>query len=150
MRLTIQRVTEASVLISQEVKSSIKQGLVILLGICEEDSFSDIDWLCKKIIAMRIFSDEQNKMNKSIIDVNGEILLISQFTLYASVKKGNRPSYIRAASPSEAIPLYEQFKVHLEASLGKSIATGEFGADMKVHLCNDGPVTINIDSKNRE
>ena len=105
MRLTVQRVAEASVIINREVKSSVKQGLVILIGICKEDSFSDIDWLCKKVIAMRIFSDEQGKMNKSIIDVNGEILLISQFTLYASVKKGNRPSYIRAASPSIAIPL---------------------------------------------
>ena len=150
MRVTIQRVSEASVLINQKVKSEIKQGLVVLLGISADDSFDDIEWLCKKIIALRIFSDEQGKMNQSLLDVDGQILLISQFTLFASTKKGNRPSYIRSAHPDIAIPLYEAFHKCLEKLLDKQISTGEFGADMKVSLCNDGPVTINIDSKTRE
>ena len=150
MRVTIQRVSEASVLINQQVKSEIKQGLVVLLGIRAEDGIDDVEWLCKKIAALRVFSDEQGKMNKSLSDVDGEILLISQFTLFASTKKGNRPSYIRSAHPDIAIPLYEEFHKCLEQLLGKEIATGEFGADMKVCLCNDGPVTINIDSKRRE
>ena len=150
MRVTIQRVSEASVLINQKVKSEIKQGLVVLLGISEDDCLNDIEWLCKKIIALRVFSDEQGKMNKSLLDVNGQILLISQFTLFASTKKGNRPSYIRSAQPDIAIPLYEAFHKCLEKLLDKQISTGEFGADMKVSLCNDGPVTINIDSKTRE
>jgi len=150
MRVTIQRVSEASVLINQKVKSEIKQGLVVLLGISADDSLDDIEWLCKKIIALRVFSDEQRKMNQSLLDVDGQILLISQFTLFASTKKGNRPSYIRSAHPDIAIPLYEAFHKCLEKLLDKQISTGEFGADMKVSLCNDGPVTINIDSKTRE
>ena len=150
MRVTIQRVSEASVLINQKVKSEIKQGLVVLLGISSDDSLDDIEWLCKKIIALRVFSDEQGKMNQSLLDVDGQILLISQFTLFASTKKGNRPSYIRSAHPDIAIPLYEAFHKCLEKLLDKQISTGEFGADMKVSLCNDGPVTINIDSKTRE
>ena len=150
MRVTIQRVSEASVLINQKVKSEIKQGLVVLLGISADDGLDDIEWLCKKIIALRVFSDEQGKMNQSLLDVDGQILLISQFTLFASTKKGNRPSYIRSAHPDVAIPLYEAFHKCLEKLLDKQISTGEFGADMKVSLCNDGPVTINIDSKTRE
>ena len=150
MRVTIQRVSEASVLINQKVKSEIKQGLVVLLGISVDDCLDDIEWLCKKIIALRVFSDEQGKMNQSLLDVDGQILLISQFTLFASTKKGNRPSYIRSAHPDIAIPLYEAFHKCLEKLLDKQISTGEFGADMKVSLCNDGPVTINIDSKIRE
>ena len=150
MRVTIQRVSEASVLINQKVKSEIKQGLVVLLGISADDRSDDIEWLCKKIIALRVFSDEQGKMNQSLLDVDGQILLISQFTLFASTKKGNRPSYIRSAHPDVAIPLYEAFHKCLEKLLDKQISTGEFGADMKVSLCNDGPVTINIDSKTRE
>ena len=150
MRVTIQRVSEASVLINQKVKSEIKQGLVVLLGISADDSLDDIEWLCKKIIALRVFSDEQGKMNQSLLDVDGQILLISQFTLFASTKKGNRPSYIRSAHPDIAITLYEEFHKCLEQLLDKQIVTGEFGADMKVSLCNDGPVTINIDSKTRE
>ena len=150
MRVTIQRVSEASVLINQKVKSEIKQGLVVLLGISEDDCLDDIEWLCKKIIALRVFSDEQGKMNQSLLDVDGQILLISQFTLFASTKNGNRPSYIRSAHPDVAIPLYEAFHKCLEKLLDKQISTGEFGADMKVSLCNDGPVTINIDSKTRE
>ena len=150
MRVTIQRVSQASVLINQKVKSEIKQGLVVLLGISADDRSDDIEWLCKKIIALRVFSDEQGKMNQSVSDVDGQILLISQFTLFASTKKGNRPSYIRSAHPDIAIPLYEAFHKCLEKLLDKQISTGEFGADMQVSLCNDGPVTINIDSKTRE
>ena len=150
MRVTIQRVSEASVLINQKVKSEIKQGLVVLLGISVDDCLDDVKWLCKKIIALRVFSDKQGKMNQSLLDVDGQILLISQFTLFASTKKGNRPSYIRSAHPDVAIPLYEAFHKCLEKMLDKQISTGEFGADMKVSLCNDGPVTINIDSKTRE
>ena len=150
MRVTIQRVSEASVLINQKVKSEIKQGLVVLLGISADDCLDDVKWLCKKIIALRVFSDEQGKMNQSLLDVDGQILLISQFTLFASTKKGNRPSYIRSAHPDVAIPLYKAFHKCLEKLLDKQISTGEFGADMKVSLCNDGPVTINIDSKTRE
>ena len=150
MRVTIQRVSEASVLINQKVKSEIKQGLVVLLGISADDGLDDIEWLCKKIIALRVFSNEEGKMNQSLLDVDGQILLISQFTLFASTKKGNRPSYIRSAHPDIAIPLYEEFHKCLEKHLDKQISTGKFGADMKVSLCNDGPVTINIDSKIRE
>ena len=150
MRVTIQRVSEASVMINQKVKSEIKQGLVVLLGISEDDCLDDIEWLCKKIIALRVFSDEHGKMNQSLLDVDGQILLISQFTLFASTKKGNRPSYIRSAHPDIAIHLYEAFHKCLEKLLDKQISTGEFGADMKVSLCNEGPVTINIDSKTRE
>jgi D-tyrosyl-tRNA(Tyr) deacylase len=150
MRVLIQRVTEASVTIEGEVKSAIGPGLLVLLGIETEDNAEDIDWLCKKVIQLRIFSDEDDKMNLSVLDIQGQILVISQFTLHASTKKGNRPSYIKAARPEIAIPLYEQFVEQLSSVLGQAVGTGEFGADMKVRLLNDGPVTIWIDSKNRE
>ena len=150
MRLTIQRVSEASVLIHHKLKSKINHGLLILLGVGTDDAEEDVEWLCNKLVALSIFSDEDGKMNKSIMDVNGDILLISQFTLFASTKKGNRPSYIRSARPEIAIPLFKAFHKRLEVLLCKPVATGEFGADMKVLLCNDGPVTLNIDSKNRE
>mgnify|MGYP003688927581 FL=1 len=150
MRLTIQRVREASVQINQKTTSQINQGLLVLIGIGTEDGEADIEWLCNKILALRIFSDGFGKMNKSIADVNGDILLVSQFTLFASTKKGNRPSYIRSARPDTAITLYRLFHNRLEVLLGKPVPVGEFGADMKVFLCNDGPVTLNIDSKNRE
>ncbi|SFB17609.1 D-aminoacyl-tRNA deacylase [Algoriphagus aquimarinus] len=149
MIVVIQRASEASVKIDGIVKASIGQGLMILVGIEEADGEEDISWLAKKILNLRIFPDENEVMNKSLLDVEGDILLISQFTLQASTKKGNRPSYIKAAKPDIAIPLYEKMILTLEADLGKSIGTGEFGADMKVSLVNDGPVTILIDSKNR-
>lgn len=150
MRVLIQRVAEASVTIEGNVKSAIGPGLLVLLGIENEDAVEDIDWLCKKIIQLRIFSDEEGKMNLSVLDTQGQILVISQFTLHASTKKGNRPSYIQAARPEVAIPLYQQFVDRLSIALGQPVGTGEFGADMKVRLLNDGPVTIWIDSKNRE
>ena len=150
MRVLIQRVTEASVTIEGNVKSAIGPGLLVLLGIETEDATEDIDWLCKKIIQLRIFSDEEDKMNLSVQDIQGQILVISQFTLHASTKKGNRPSYIKAARPEVAIPLYEQFVDQLSIALGQPVGAWEFGADMKVRLLNDGPVTIWIDSKNRE
>lgn len=150
MRVTLQRVSEASVVINQELKSDIKGGLVVLLGISAEDSIEDIEWICNKICKLRIFADKEGKMNLSLIDVKGELLLISQFTLFASTKKGNRPSYIQSADPQIALPLYNEFILCMENKLNKTISTGEFGADMKVHLVNDGPVTINIDSKNKE
>lgn len=150
MRVVLQRVSEASVTINGNVKSQIGKGLLILLGIEAEDSQEDIDWLCGKISKMRIFNDAAGVMNESLLQVEGEALVISQFTLHASTKKGNRPSYIKAAGPDVAIPLYEQFVASLEKELGKKIGTGEFGADMKVALINDGPVTILVDSKNRE
>ena len=150
MKVVIQRVSEASVTIDNVVKASINRGYMILLGIEEADSVEDIDWLSKKTIGLRIFSDSEGKMNLDIKEVNGDILLISQFTLHAQTKKGNRPSYIKAARPEQAIPLYEQFIKQLGVELGKPIFTGEFGADMKVALVNDGPVTIIIDSKNKE
>ncbi|WP_339868761.1 D-aminoacyl-tRNA deacylase [uncultured Algoriphagus sp.] len=149
MIVVIQRVSEACVKIDEKLKAEISTGLMILVGIEESDNQEDIAWLSKKIVNLRIFPDENEVMNKSLLDINGEILLISQFTLHASTKKGNRPSYIKAARPDIAIPLYEQMIQTLEADLGKSIGTGEFGADMKVALVNDGPVTILIDSKNR-
>lgn len=149
MITVIQRASEASVKIDGTVKASIGQGLMILIGIEEADGDEDISWLTKKILNLRIFPDENGVMNKSLLDVDGEILLVSQFTLHASTKKGNRPSYIKAAKPDIAIPLYEQMIRTLEAELGKPIGTGEFGADMKVSLVNDGPVTILIDSKNK-
>lgn len=149
MIVVIQRVSEASVTIEGEVKSSIGTGLMILIGIENDDDQDDILWLSKKIVNLRIFPDEAGVMNKSLLDIDGEILLISQFTLHASTKKGNRPSYIKAARPEVAIPLYEKMIKTLELDLGKSIGTGEFGADMKVSLVNDGPVTIIMDSKNR-
>jgi len=150
MRIVIQRVSSASVTIEGTVKSSIQQGYVILLGVCEEDSMEDVEWLVKKVIGLRVFNDEQGVMNLSIMDVNGEILVISQFTLFASYKKGNRPSWFKAGSHEHSIPLYEAFCQRLSESLGKPVGTGEFGADMKVLLVNDGPVTICMDTKNKE
>ncbi|MDG1271036.1 MAG: D-aminoacyl-tRNA deacylase [Flavobacteriaceae bacterium] len=150
MRAIVQRVSEASVSVDQQVVGSINQGVLILLGIGTDDSEADADWLLQKIVALRIFNDADGVMNRSLIDVGGEALLISQFTLMAATKKGNRPSYIKAARSEQAIPLYEYCIDKLEKLLGQKIATGIFGADMKVHLLNDGPVTIPIDSKNRE
>lgn len=150
MRVVIQRTGHASVSIDGNCKSAIGKGLLILVGIEEADGQEDIDWLCKKIINLRVFDDENGVMNKSILDINGEILVVSQFTLHASTKKGNRPSYIKAAKPEISIPLYEQFCRDLSYALGKEIGTGEFGADMKVELMNDGPVTICMDTKNKE
>ncbi|RPD40132.1 D-aminoacyl-tRNA deacylase [Chitinophaga barathri] len=150
MRAVIQRVTQASVTIEGEIRSAIDSGLLVLLGIEDTDGPEDIAWLSGKIVNLRIFNDEAGVMNKSVLDTGGGILLVSQFTLHASTKKGNRPSYIRASKPDTAIPLYEQMKTQLEKDLGKPIGTGEFGADMKVALLNDGPVTIIIDTKNRE
>ena len=150
MRAVIQRVSRASVTIDGNIKSQIKTGLLVLLGIEENDTEKDIEWLVKKIIQLRIFSDADDKMNLSVQDINGDILLISQFTLFASTKKGNRPSFLRSAKPDIAIPLYEQFIGETEKQFGKKIFTGEFGADMKVELLNDGPVTIIIDSRNME
>ena len=150
MKTVIQRVKYASVTIDEKIKSSIKDGLLILVGIEEADSTEDIEWLSAKISNLRIFNDEQGVMNLSVKEINGEVLLISQFTLHASTKKGNRPSYIRAAKPEIAIPLYEKFITQMEFDLGKQIQTGIFGADMKVELLNDGPVTITIDTKQKE
>lgn len=150
MRVVIQRVTEASVTINQSKVASINNGLLILVGIIEEDTIDDIDWLCRKIVNLRVFGDDNNVMNLSIKDIDGEIIVVSQFTLHALTKKGNRPSYIKAARPEVAIPLYNLFKEKLNSALGKEIQSGEFGADMKVGLINDGPVTILIDSHNRE
>lgn len=150
MRLVIQRVSHASVTINGVCKSAIKEGLMILVGIEEADTKEDADWLCKKVIGLRVFDDENGVMNKSVMDINGEILIVSQFTLMASTKKGNRPSYIRAAGHETAIPLYEYFCSEVSKALGKEVGTGEFGADMKVELLNNGPVTILIDSKNKE
>lgn len=150
MRVIIQRVSEASVTINNHVYSHIKQGLLILVGIEDVDTSEDIDWLSKKIVQLRIFNDQEGKMNLSIQETDGDIIVVSQFTLYASTKKGNRPSYIKSAKPEIAIPLYQKFITQIEKDLGKQIKTGQFGADMQVHLLNDGPVTIFIDSKNRE
>lgn len=150
MRAVIQRVKNASVEINGKIKSSIGQGLLVLAGFEEADTTEDLEWLSKKIVQLRIFSDEQGLMNLSVQDVQGEILLVSQFTLHASTKKGNRPSYIKAAKPDIAIPLYQQFIRLVEIDLGKPVGTGEFGADMKVSLLNDGPVTILIDTKTKE
>ncbi len=149
MRAVIQRVSSASVTIDGIVKSSIGPGLLILLGIGHEDSQEDVDWLVRKIAGMRIFNDDAGVMNRSVMEVNGEALVVSQFTLMASTRKGNRPSYIGAAGHELAIPLYEQFCAALSAALGRPVGTGEFGADMKVALVNDGPVTICIDTKNK-
>lgn len=149
MIAVIQRVTEASVTIEGRIKGQIQQGFLVLLGITHTDTGEDTDWLAKKIVGMRIFSDEEGKMNLDLKTVNGNILLISQFTLHASTKKGNRPSFIEAARAEVAVPLYEQMIRRLSEELGRPIQTGEFGADMKVALLNDGPVTIVIDSKNR-
>ena len=150
MRIVIQRVSHASVTIDGVCKSSIQEGFMILVGIENADTQEDADWLCKKIVNLRVFDDENGVMNKSILDVDGNILVISQFTLHASYKKGNRPSYIYAAKPDIAIPLYEYFCQALQSALGKKIGTGEFGSDMKVELLNNGPVTICMDTKNKE
>jgi D-aminoacyl-tRNA deacylase len=150
MRAVVQRVSRASVTINNKVRSSIENGLLVLVGIEDADTPEDIVWLSGKIVNLRIFNDAAGVMNLSVKDNGGDILLISQFTLHAATKKGNRPSYIRASKPDVAIPLYEQFIRQLETDLGKAIGTGEFGADMKVELVNDGPVTIIIDTKNKE
>lgn len=150
MRLVIQRTKRASVTIDEKVKSEIELGMLVLVGIEDRDSAEDIEWLTNKIINLRIFDDENGVMNKSVKDVGGDILIVSQFTLHASTKKGNRPSYIKAAKPDVSIPMYEQFCSQIKDALGKEIGTGEFGADMKVELINDGPVTIIIDSQNKE
>ena len=150
MRAVIQRVSQASVTVEGAIIGQIQLGLMVLVGIVNEDDTSDIEWLSNKIIHMRIFEDDNGVMNKSLIEVGGAILLVSQFTLHASTKKGNRPSYIAAAKPEISIPLYEAMIQQLEKDLGASIQTGKFGADMKVALINDGPVTISIDSKNKE
>jgi D-aminoacyl-tRNA deacylase len=150
MRAVIQRVSHASVTINGTCKSAVKEGLLVLVGIEEADGQEDIEWLCKKIVNLRIFDDENGVMNKSVLDVDGEILVISQFTLHASTKKGNRPSYIKAAKHDISVPLYETFCNELSISLGKEVGTGEFGADMKVELLNNGPVTIWMDTKNKE
>lgn len=150
MRLVIQRVLEASVIINGEIFSSIGNGLMILVGIEEADNDSDVEWLTSKVVKLRIFDDENGVMNRSVLDVDGEILAVSQFTLHALTEKGNRPSYIRAAKPDISLPLYENFCNVLQQKLGKTVKTGVFGADMKVALINNGPVTILIDSKRRE
>lgn len=150
MRTIIQRVTEASVTIDQQLYSSIGKGMMILVGIEEADTEEDIDWLVKKISNLRIFDDENGVMNKSTLDIDGDILVVSQFTLHASTKKGNRPSYFKAARPETATPLYESFCKQMGETIGKAVKTGQFGADMKVALINDGPVTIIIDTKNKE
>ncbi len=150
MRVVVQRVAQASVRVNGEVISEISKGLLIFLGIENADGQEDIDWLVRKVANLRIFGDEDGVMNLSVMDVDGELLVISQFTLHASTKKGNRPSYIRASKPEVAIPLYEAFIARMEQETGKSVGSGVFGADMKVQLLNDGPVTIQIDSKFKE
>ena len=150
MKAVIQRVTKASVTIDNSLVSQIDKGILLFIGIETSDDSSDIEWLSKKIVNLRIFADENDVMNKSVLDQNGDILVVSQFTLHASTKKGNRPSYLKAAKPEIAIPLYEQFIVQIEKDLDKKVGTGSFGADMKVNLLNDGPVTIIIDSQKRE
>lgn len=149
MRLVIQRVIEASVEIEKKIYSQIGHGLLVLIGIVNEDTQDDINWLVNKMVNLRIFNDDNGVMNKSLLDIDGNLLIVSQFTLHASTKKGNRPSYIQAAKPDVAIPLYHSFLKASELQLNKVVKTGEFGADMKVQLVNDGPVTIIIDSKNR-
>ena len=150
MRAAIQRVSKASVKVDGEIISKIGNGLLVLLGVEESDNQEDIEWLSKKIVNLRIFNDENGVMNETVLQQNGDIIVVSQFTLHALVKKGNRPSYINAAKPEIAIPLYEKFVSQQEKDLGKKVGTGVFGADMKVELLNDGPVTILIDTKNRE
>ena len=150
MRAVIQRVLNASVTIEKKETRSIENGLLVLIGIEDSDTDEDVEWLCGKIVRLRIFADDEGVMNKSVQEINGNILLVSQFTLHASTKKGNRPSYIRASKPEVAIPMYDKTKVQLVRDLGKEIVTGEFGADMQITLINDGPVTIVIDSKNKE
>jgi len=150
MRAVIQRVSSASVKVDDKITGEIKQGLLVLVGIEDSDGQEDLEWLSGKIVNLRIFNDEEGVMNKSVKDIDGGLLVVSQFTLHAATKKGNRPSYIRASKPDIAVPLYEQFKQQLTADLGKEIQAGIFGADMKVELLNDGPVTIIIDTKNKE
>lgn len=150
MKIVIQRVSKASVTIHTKKVAAIKSGLLILLGIIEEDAQEDIDFLVRKIVHLRIFNDADGVMNHSLLETHGDVIVVSQFTLQASTKKGNRPSYIKAAKPAIAIPLYKNFVTTLENSLGKEVQTGQFGADMKVEILNDGPVTILIDSKNKE
>ena len=150
MKAVIQRVSQASVTINNDKVADIGLGLLILVGIEDADTQEDIDWLTAKIVQLRIFNDENEVMNKSVQDVNGDIIVVSQFTLHASTKKGNRPSYLKASKPTIAIPLYEDFVASIEKFIGKKVQTGQFGADMKVSLINDGPVTIIIDTKNKE
>ncbi|UBZ12715.1 D-tyrosyl-tRNA(Tyr) deacylase [Flagellimonas marinaquae] len=150
MRTVLQRVSKASVTVDGQIISSIDEGLLILLGVEDADTKEDIDWLTNKILNLRIFNDENEVMNRSVMDVDGEIIVVSQFTLHAQTKKGNRPSYIKAAKPDIAVPMYEDFVQVLEQKLGKKVGTGVFGADMKVELLNDGPVTITMDTKNKE
>ena len=150
MKVVIQRVSSASVTIDSEIVADIQKGLLVLVGIEDADTKEDIDWLCQKIVNLRIFGDENDVMNLSVKDIDGDVIVVSQFTLQALTKKGNRPSYIKASKPEIAIPLYENFVNSLEIELGKKVQTGVFGADMKVALLNDGPVTIIIDSKNKE
>lgn len=150
MRLVIQRVTHASVTIEGKVKSAIGPGLLILVGVESADTTEDVDWLVRKVAALRIFDDEQGVMNRSVQDINGEALVVSQFTLFASTKKGNRPSWLKAAPHNISVPLYEAFCQRLSQAIGKPVGTGEFGAEMKVELLNDGPVTILMDTKNKE
>ena len=150
MRIVIQRVKHASVTINGNKKSEIGQGLLVLLGVCEEDTKEDAEWLARKVAALRVFDDSEGVMNRSVLDISGEIMVVSQFTLFASYKKGNRPSWLRAARHEISIPLYEYFCSQVSSLIGKPVAMGEFGADMKVELLNDGPVTICMDSKNKE
>jgi D-tyrosyl-tRNA(Tyr) deacylase len=150
MKVVVQRVSQASVTIDDKMVATITNGLLVLLGIIDDDTQEDINWLCNKITNLRIFGDENDVMNNSLLDVNGDAIVVSQFTLHANTKKGNRPSYIKAAKPEVAIPLYESFVKQLESNLGKKVQTGVFGADMKVQLLNDGPVTIIIDTQNKE
>ncbi|WP_027077346.1 D-aminoacyl-tRNA deacylase [Maribacter antarcticus] len=150
MRAVVQRVSSASVTAEGEVISAIETGLLVLLGVTDQDGMEDIQWLIRKIANLRIFNDAEGVMNLSLSNINGEAIVVSQFTLYAATKKGNRPSYIKAAKPDIAVPLYQAFVLELEKELGKKVGTGVFGADMKVELVNDGPVTISMDSKNKE
>ena len=150
MRTVIQRVQHCSVTIDGQLKSNIGNGMLVLVGIEDRDTQEDIEWLCKKIANLRIFDEENGVMNRSVIDTGGEVMVVSQFTLHASTKKGNRPSYIHASKPDFAIPMYESFCAEMGLQIGKNVATGEFGADMKIELRNDGPVTILIDSQNKE
>ncbi|MCP4976580.1 MAG: D-tyrosyl-tRNA(Tyr) deacylase [Maribacter sp.] len=150
MRAVVQRVSKASVTVDGTIISNISTGLLVLLGIENDDTSKDIEWLSRKIVNLRIFNDDEGVMNKSLSEINGDAIVVSQFTLHASTKKGNRPSYIKAAKPEVAIPIYKDFVKQIEIDLGKKVGTGVFGADMKVELLNDGPVTISIDTKNRE
>jgi D-tyrosyl-tRNA(Tyr) deacylase len=150
MRAVIQRVSKASVTIDGSVKGQIGWGFLILLGVCDEDTMEDVDWLVRKVANLRVFDDDDHVMNRSILDISGECLVVSQFTLFASYKKGNRPSWFKAGSHEHSIPLYEAFCAQLSAAIGNTVQTGEFGADMKVELLNDGPVTICMDTKNKE